>query len=81
MTPVKRAWVAEQVPQCGYCQSGQIMAASALLARIAQPTDADIDRSMAGNACRCGTYNRIRAAIRRVADARAAADPDPEEAP
>ena len=65
--PVQRAWIAEQVPQCGYCQSGQIMAAAALLARTPHPTDEDIDRAMAGNICRCGTYQRIRRAIRRVA--------------
>src|SRR5919107_65116 len=57
---VKAAWVSVDVPQCGYCQSGQIMSASALLAEIPQPTDADIDRAMAGNVCRCATYVRIR---------------------
>lgn len=61
--PLQRAWVAEDVPQCGYCQSGQIMAAAALLARTSRPSDADIDRFMAGNICRCGTYQRIRRAI------------------
>ena len=61
--PLQRAWVAEQVPQCGYCQSGQIMSAAALLAGTPTPTDADIDAAMAGNICRCGTYQRIRAAI------------------
>jgi aerobic-type carbon monoxide dehydrogenase small subunit (CoxS/CutS family) len=65
--PVQRAWIAEQVPQCGYCQSGQIMAAAALLAANANPTDADIDAAMSGNICRCGTYQRIRRAIHRAA--------------
>jgi isoquinoline 1-oxidoreductase subunit alpha len=64
--PLQRAWIAEEVPQCGYCQSGQIMAAAALLRRTAQPTDADIDAAMT-NICRCGTYQRIRAAIHRAA--------------
>ena len=63
---VQRAWIAEDVPQCGYCQSGQIMAAAALLAHTARPTDADIDTAMT-NICRCGTYQRIRAAIHRAA--------------
>jgi isoquinoline 1-oxidoreductase alpha subunit len=63
---VQKAWTAEDVPQCGYCQSGQIMAAAALLRRTAQPTDADIDAAMT-NICRCGTYQRIRAAIHRAA--------------
>ena len=67
--PVQRAWMDEDVPQCGYCQAGQIMAAAALLARIPEPTDADIDASMSGNLCRCGTYHRIRAAIHRAAGA------------
>jgi len=61
------AWIAEQVPQCGYCQPGQIMAAAALLIDHPQPTDAQIDRAMAGNLCRCGTYLRIRRAIHRAA--------------
>jgi isoquinoline 1-oxidoreductase alpha subunit len=65
------AWVAEQVPQCGYCQSGQLMSASALLAKTPKPTDAQIDAAMTGNICRCGTYQRIRRAIHRAADARA----------
>jgi aerobic-type carbon monoxide dehydrogenase small subunit (CoxS/CutS family) len=65
--PLQRAWVAEQVPQCGYCQSGQIMSAAALLAGTPTPTDADIDAAMAGNLCRCGTYQRIRAAIHAAA--------------
>jgi isoquinoline 1-oxidoreductase subunit alpha len=64
---VQEAWIALDVPQCGYCQSGQIMSASALLARNASPTDADIDAAMAGNICRCGTYGRIRAAIKQAA--------------
>ena len=65
--PVQRAWIEEDVPQCGYCQSGQIMQAAALLARTPSPTDQDIDRAMAGNICRCGTYQRIRAAIKKAA--------------
>jgi aerobic-type carbon monoxide dehydrogenase small subunit (CoxS/CutS family) len=65
--PVQMAWIAEQVPQCGYCQSGQIMAAAALLARTPRPSDADIDKAMAGNICRCGTYQRIRRAIHTAA--------------
>jgi isoquinoline 1-oxidoreductase alpha subunit len=65
--PVQEAWIAEQVPQCGYCQPGQIMSAAALLAQKAQPTDADIDQAMAGNLCRCATYFRIRSAIHRAA--------------
>jgi isoquinoline 1-oxidoreductase alpha subunit len=66
--PVQQAWVELQVPQCGYCQSGQIMAATALLAKNAAPTDADIDAAMNGNICRCGTYQRVRAAIHRAAE-------------
>ena len=65
--PLQRAWVAEDVPQCGYCQSGQIMTAAALLKDTPSPTDADIDRAMAGNICRCGTYGRIRKAIHSAA--------------
>jgi isoquinoline 1-oxidoreductase alpha subunit len=65
--PVQRAWRALNVPQCGYCQSGQIMQASALLEKTPKPTDADIDASMSGNICRCGTYPRIRAAIHTAA--------------
>jgi aerobic-type carbon monoxide dehydrogenase small subunit (CoxS/CutS family) len=61
------AWIAEQVPQCGYCQSGQLMSAAALLAKTANPSDADIDAALAGNICRCGTYQRIRRAIHRAA--------------
>lgn len=64
---VQQAWIAEEVPQCGYCQSGQLMSAAALLAQKPAPTDADIDTAMAGNICRCGTYQRIRAAIHRAA--------------
>jgi len=66
--PVQRAWIEDTVPQCGYCQSGQIMSAAALLARSPEPTDAEIDTAMAGNLCRCGTYRRIRAAIHRASD-------------
>jgi isoquinoline 1-oxidoreductase alpha subunit len=69
--PVQRAWVTHNVPQCGYCQSGQIMSAVALLKATPNPTDADIDRGMAGNICRCGTYQRIRAAIHTAAKERA----------
>jgi aerobic-type carbon monoxide dehydrogenase small subunit (CoxS/CutS family) len=65
--PVQRAWIELDVLQCGYCQAGQIMSAAALLAQKASPTDADIDTAMAGNICRCGTYQRIRAAIHRAA--------------
>jgi isoquinoline 1-oxidoreductase alpha subunit len=65
--PLQAAWIAEQTPQCGYCQSGQIMSAAALLAKTSKPTDADIDAAMSGNICRCGTYQRIRRAIHRAA--------------
>ena len=65
--PVQKAWIALDVPQCGYCQSGQIMSAVALLAKNKSPTDADIDAAMSGNICRCGTYQRIRAAIHTAA--------------
>ncbi|PKV49086.1 isoquinoline 1-oxidoreductase alpha subunit [Aquimarina sp. MAR_2010_214] len=65
--PVQLAWEAEDVPQCGYCQSGQIMTATALLNRIPNPTDDDINRAMKGNICRCGTYSRIRNAIKAAA--------------
>jgi aerobic-type carbon monoxide dehydrogenase small subunit (CoxS/CutS family) len=67
LNKVQVAWVAEDVPQCGYCQSGQIMSATALLNRTPNPDDSDIDAAMAGNICRCGTYVRIRRAIRRAA--------------
>ncbi len=70
--PVQQAWVELQVPQCGYCQSGQIMSAVALLESKPQPTDADIDQAMNGNICRCGTYQRVRAAIHRAAEAKQA---------
>ncbi len=66
--PVQQAWMELDVPQCGYCQSGQIMSATALLARNPSPTDADIDVAMSGNLCRCGTYPRIRSAIHRAAE-------------
>ena len=65
--PLQQAWIAEQVPQCGYCQSGQIMAAAALLAANRRPSDRDIDAALDGNICRCGTYQRIRRAIHRAA--------------
>ena len=65
--PVQQAWLELDVPQCGYCQSGQIMSAAALVANNREPTDSDIDAAMAGNICRCGTYDRIRAAIKRAA--------------
>jgi isoquinoline 1-oxidoreductase alpha subunit len=68
--PVQRAWIAGNVAQCGYCQVGQIMQAAALLAEKPRPSDADIDMAMAGNICRCGTYQRIRAAIKRAAEIR-----------
>jgi len=66
--PVQRAWVEHSVPQCGYCQSGQIMSAAALLSRSASPTDSEIDSAMAGNLCRCGTYLRVRKAIHSAAE-------------
>jgi isoquinoline 1-oxidoreductase subunit alpha len=69
--PVQQAWMEEDVPQCGYCQSGQIMSAVALLSKKANPTDADIDDAMSGNICRCGTYQRIRKAIHRAASMQA----------
>lgn len=65
--PLQQAWIDHDVPQCGYCQAGQLMSAAALLARTPKPTDADIDAAMAGNLCRCGTYQRIRAAIHTAA--------------
>jgi isoquinoline 1-oxidoreductase subunit alpha len=64
--PVQRAWIAGQVPQCGYCQSGQIMQAAAFLAKTPNPTDDQLDQAMAGNICRCGTYQRIRRAVLRA---------------
>ncbi len=67
MHPVQQAWVEEDVVQCGYCQPGQVMAAAALLRAKPKPTDADIDAAMSGNVCRCGTYQRIRAAVHRAA--------------
>jgi isoquinoline 1-oxidoreductase alpha subunit len=83
--PVQQAWLAHDVPQCGYCQAGQIMSAAALLVKKPNPTDADIDTAMAGNICRCGTYVRIRAAIHDAATrsrtSRAAADPKPAATP
>jgi isoquinoline 1-oxidoreductase alpha subunit len=66
--PVQRAWIAEDVPQCGFCQSGQILTAAALLAKTPKPSDADIDQAMAGIICRCGTYQRIRRAIKTAAE-------------
>ncbi len=66
--PVQKAWIDEQVPQCGYCQSGQIMAASAFLAKHPNPKDEEIDTAMQGNICRCGTYQRVRKAIHTAAD-------------
>ena len=66
--PVQRAWIAEDVAQCGYCQAGQIMAAAALLRRTPKPNDAQIDEALSGNLCRCGTYQRIRAAVHRAAE-------------
>lgn len=66
--PVQQAWIAEQVPDCGYCQSGQIMAAISLLAENPNPSNGDIDKAMRGNLCRCGTYPKIRAAIKRAAE-------------
>jgi isoquinoline 1-oxidoreductase alpha subunit len=72
--PVQRAWVEIDVPQCGYCQSGQIMSAAALLAKTPNPTDEQIDAAMSGNICRCGTYQRIREAIHRAARMQTGAD-------
>jgi len=66
--PLQQAWISEDVPQCGYCQSGQIMSAAVLLAENPKPTDTDIDEAMTGNICRCGTYSRIRQAIHRAAE-------------
>jgi isoquinoline 1-oxidoreductase alpha subunit len=73
---IQRAWLALDVPQCGYCQSGQIMSASALLVSKPKPSDSDIDDAMAGNICRCGTYLRIRAAIKQAASVTTAGVPD-----
>jgi aerobic-type carbon monoxide dehydrogenase small subunit (CoxS/CutS family) len=70
-SPIQQAWIAEDVPQCGYCQSGQIMTAAALLAKTANPTDADIDEAMRNNICRCGTYQSIRRAVHLAAELRA----------
>jgi isoquinoline 1-oxidoreductase alpha subunit len=77
---VQQAWVAHDVPQCGYCQAGQVMVAAALLRQNAKPTDADIDRAMQGNVCRCGTYARIRAAIHAAAAQLSGATPAGEQA-
>ena len=71
--PVQRAWIEADVVQCGYCQSGQVMAAAALLAQKPKPTDAEIDTAMSGNICRCGTYQRIRTAVHRASELMAAA--------
>jgi isoquinoline 1-oxidoreductase alpha subunit len=68
--PLQQAWIAHDVPQCGYCQSGQIMAAAVLLREKPKPTDADVDDCMTGNICRCGTYQRIRRAIHLAAELR-----------
>ena len=76
--PVQQAWIDEQVPQCGYCQSGQIMSAAALLDTNTSPSDADIDRAMAGIVCRCGTYPRIRKGIKRAAVAINALKTEPQ---
>jgi isoquinoline 1-oxidoreductase alpha subunit len=73
--PVQVAWAEQDVPQCGYCQAGQIMSAVALLERTPHPTDADIDAAMNGNLCRCGTYTRIRQAIHEAAEAGSVARP------
>jgi isoquinoline 1-oxidoreductase alpha subunit len=75
--PIQRAWIELEVPQCGYCQSGQIMSAAGLLAKHRQPTDAQIDEAMTGNICRCGTYQRIRQAIHRAAQLQTAANHNP----
>ena len=69
--PLQKAWIAEQVPQCGYCQSGQIMSAAALLAKTPKPSDEQINTAMTGNICRCGTYQRIHRAIKRAAGVQA----------
>jgi aerobic-type carbon monoxide dehydrogenase small subunit (CoxS/CutS family) len=75
--PVQQAWVEADVPQCGYCQSGQIMSAAALIAKNSAPTDADIDEAMRGNLCRCGTYQSIRKAIHRAYQLKAEAETKP----
>jgi isoquinoline 1-oxidoreductase alpha subunit len=75
--PLQQAWIDEQVPQCGYCQSGQIMAAAALLASNEDPSDAEIDAAMRGNVCRCGTYSRIRRGIKKAAMTMRAATGEP----
>jgi isoquinoline 1-oxidoreductase subunit alpha len=75
--PVQRAWIEVDVPQCGYCQSGQIMSAASLLAKTPRPSDAEIDDAMKGNICRCGTYQRIRQAVHRAAELHNAATPIP----
>ena len=75
--PVQQAWLAEDVPQCGYCQSGQIMTAAALLNKAGNPTDADIDEALRGNICRCGTYQSIRRAVHLAAKYQAAANGKP----
>lgn len=77
-TPIQKAWIELDVPQCGYCQSGQIMTATALLEKHPQPTDAQIDEAMSGNICRCGTYQRIREGIHRAAAMKVAAAHKPE---
>lgn len=77
--PLQQAWVAENVPQCGYCQSGQIMSAAALLATNPSPSDEDINNAMSGNICRCGTYGRIRKAIKRAAGNVETWEPTPVE--
>jgi isoquinoline 1-oxidoreductase alpha subunit len=79
--PMQKAWVAHQVPQCGYCQSGQIMSAVALLKQTPKPTDADIDAAMQGNICRCGTYNRIRQAIHTASTEMTTAPKMPKSTP
>jgi isoquinoline 1-oxidoreductase alpha subunit len=79
--PVQKAWIEHQVPQCGYCQSGQIMSAVALLKQTPNPTDADIDTAMQGNICRCGTYGRIRQAIHTAANEMSAAPKTPKSTP
>jgi aerobic-type carbon monoxide dehydrogenase small subunit (CoxS/CutS family) len=75
---LQRAWIELEVPQCGYCQSGQLMSASGLLAKHPQPTDTQIDEAMTGNICRCGTYQRIREAIHRAAKLQSAANHKPD---